>query len=219
MRERTNFWYWFGRKLVSGLMRTFGHVEVVGMENIPPVGPLIVAANHQSNADPPLVAAVFNRPLYFMGKRGLYANWFVSYFLRGFHVYPVDRDGHDVDAVGWALRLLERDRAVVIFPEGTRSRNGLKEPEDGVAYLALRAQAAIVPVAITGTERIPSYIRTAFHFQRLRVVIGQPFTLPHVEGAISRPVLRSLANMIMERIAQLLPPEYRGIYSGTPTHR
>ncbi len=219
MRKRTNFWYWFGRKFASGMMRTFGRVEVVGMENIPPFGPLIVASNHQSNADPPLLAAVFNRPLYFMGKRGLYINRVVGYFLRRFHVYPVDRDGHDVDAVGWALRLLERDQAMVVFPEGIRSRRGLREPEDGVTYLALRSQAPIVPVAITGTERIPGYIRIGFHFQRLRVVIGPPFTLPQVEGAISRPVLRSLTNVIMERIAQLLPPEYQGIYRDPPASR
>ena len=216
MHDRMNFWYWFGRMFSRTLMRTFGHIEVVGKENIPPFGPLIVAPNHQSNADPPLVAGVFDRPLYFMGKRGLFANAFVSYFMRGFHVYPVDRNGRDVGALTWAIRLLEQDRAVVVFPEGVRSPKALKPAEGGVTYLALRSRAPIVPVAITGTERIPSYIRTGFHFQRLKVVIGQPFTLPEIEGPITRPlprhVLESMSNMIMERIAQLLPPDYRGDY-------
>ena len=71
--NRMNWWYWFGRFLISRLMRTFGRVEVVGKENIPPFGPLIITPNHLNNADPPLLAVVFNRPLFFMGKRNLFS--------------------------------------------------------------------------------------------------------------------------------------------------
>ena len=214
-----NWWYWFGRLLISRLMRTFGRVEVVGMENIPPFGPLIVTPNHLNNADPPLLAAVFNRPLFFMGKRNLFINRFVSYFLRGWHVYPVNRDGRDVSSVRWALQLLDRDGALVLFPEGARNPGRLVEATDGATYLALRSQAPILPVAITGTEGIPSYPRMAFPLRRMRVVIGQPYTLPHIEGRVARPVLRSLTTQIMQRIAVLLPPEYRGVYQETTASR
>ena len=211
-----NFWYWFGRGLISVLMRTFGRVEVVGQENIPPFGPLIVVPNHQSNADPPLVSTVFDRPIWFIGNRGLFINSFASYFLRGFHVYPVDRDNRDLDAIRWSLRMLARDQALMVFPEGTRHPGSLTEATDGATYLALRSGAPLLPVAIVGTEHIPGFLRMAFPFRRLKVVIGTPYTLPSIEGRLSKEVLHSLTRDLMERIAVLLPPEYRGIY-GAPT--
>ena len=214
-----NFEYWSGRQLMRTLLPTFARVEVVGRENIPPFGPLIVTPNHQSNADPPLMAFLFDRPVWFMGKQGLFINPLVRYFLRGWHVYPISRDGGDMDAIHWALQLLRRDGALVLFPEGTRSPGGLKEGTDGATYLALRSQAPILPVGITGTEGITSYLRVGFPFRRIRVVIGPPYTLPQVEGRIARPVLRSLTTMVMERIAAQLPPEYRGVYRESASAR
>ena len=208
------FRYWLGRALAWVMMRAFGRVVVVGLENVLPYGPLIIAPNHQSNADPPLLSTVFKRPLWFMGKRGLFANPVVAYFLRGFHVYPVDRDGKDLDAVRWSIGMLSRDKVLVVFPEGTRYPGALGEGTNGAIYLALRGRAPILPVAITGTEHLRGFHRIAFPFHRLRVVIGQPYTLPDVEGRLPREVMQSLTRDLMQRIAVLLPPEYRGVYGG-----
>ena len=207
-----NFWYWLGRLLIGCLMRLFGRVEVVGMENIPPFGPLILAPNHQSNADPPLLAVLFKRPIWFMGKRGLFANGVVAYFLRAFHVYPVNRDGRDVDALRWSVDMLSRDQVLVVFPEGTRQPGAMGEGTDGATYLALRSGAPMLPVGITGTEHISGFLRVAFPFRKLKVVIGQPYTLPGVQGRLSREALHSLTEQLMLRIAALLPPEYQGVY-------
>ena len=217
--ERMNFWYWLGRLLCKGLTRTFARVEVVGRENIPPFGALIITPNHLNNADPPLVAAVFNRPLYFMGKNTLFINAFVAYFLRAFHVHPMQRNSRSITAIRWCLRQLDQDRAVVLFPEGTRSRGSLQKAGDGAAYLALKSRAPILPVAITGTEHIPNYLRAAFPFRRMKVVIGQAYSLPMAEEPFSRPLLTAMTTFMMERIADLLPPEYRGIYGGTAASR
>ena len=207
-----DFWYKFGRLLARLMMRIFGKVELVGLEKVPPVGPLIVTPNHQSNADPALLAQAFKRPLWFMGKRGLFGHFVTRYFMTGFHVYPVDRDKRDIDGLRWCLDTLNSDRALVIFPEGTRHPGGLGKATDGAVYLALKTQAPLIPVAITGTETMKSMLRVAFPFRKLRVVIGNPYTLPGVEGRIPRPVMESLSRDLMLRIAALLPLQYRGRY-------
>ncbi len=220
MRGRgLDFWYRLGRVLARIFIPTFGSIEVVGRENVPPYGPLIVAPNHQSNADPSVLVYAIGRPLWWMAKRELFSNPLNAYFMRAVHVHPIDRDGRDLEALGWAQETLAADRALVLFPEGTRSPGALSEGSDGATYIALRSGAPILPVAITGTERIRGMAKIAFHFQRLRVVIGEPFTLPVVEGRLEREVLHSLTDQVMERIAALLPPEYRGVYAGRATWR
>ncbi|MDE2765011.1 MAG: lysophospholipid acyltransferase family protein [Chloroflexota bacterium] len=205
-------WYRSAKLLARLMMPTFGRVEVEGVENVPPFGPLIIAANHQSNADPPVLVHAFPRPIWFVAKRGLFVTLPVRYILRRLHARPVARDGRDVDAVKWAIEQVAQDHALLIFPEGTRSPGALAPGGDGLAYLALRTQAPIIPVGITGTERINNYARVAFPFTRIKVAIGEPFTLPVVEGRLPRAALHSMTEMIMERIAALLPQPYRGVY-------
>ncbi len=205
-------WYKAAKLLARVMMPTFGRIEVEGVENVPPFGPLIIAANHQSNADPPVLVHAFPRPIWFVAKRGLFVTPPVRYILRRLHAYPVDRDGRDLDAVRWAMEQTAKDRALLVFPEGTRSPGALVSGEDGLAYLALRTQAPIIPVGVTGTERINNYVRVAFPLTRVKVAIGEPFTLPVVEGRLPRAALHSMTQTIMERIAALLPPAYRGVY-------
>ncbi len=194
--------------------RAFGRFEVHGAEAVPPRGPLIVVANHMSNADPPVVVAAVPRRLFIMAKRGLFANRLITKIFNDIGVYPLDRDGKDTAALRWALRLLERDGALLLFPEGTRSKDAqLHKALTGVAYVALRSQAPVLPVAIAGTERIPGFLRIAMPLCRIRVWIGQPFTLPNLEGRVSRELLESLTDMMMYRIAAMLPEQYRGYYA------
>ena len=212
-RPRIDCLYRLGRLLARIFIPTFGSIRVTGRENVPPAGPLIIAANHQSNADPPALVYAVPRPLNFMAKRDLFVNPLVGWFLRALHVYPVDRDGRDVDALRWALRMLGAGETLLIFPEGTRSPGALSEASDGLAYLALSSGAPVLPVAITGTERIRGMFRIPFHFQRLSVAIGEPFTPPAPAGRIERAALRDATREIMARVAALLPPSYRGAYA------
>jgi 1-acyl-sn-glycerol-3-phosphate acyltransferase len=109
--------------------------------------------------------------------------------------------------------MLAEDKAVVVFPEGHRSPDHtMKEGMAGVVYLALKSQAPILPVGLYGTEKIGSW-RMPFPMCRLSANIGQPFTLPVIDGKPSRAVMHSLLTMVMGRIANLLPEEYRGVYS------
>ena len=206
-------WYRLGRLLSRVFIPTFGSIRVTGREHVPQGGPLIIVANHQSNADPPVVVYAIPRPVYFMAKRSLFRGPVVSYLLRAVHVYPVNRDGRDVDALKWALRTLDSGKALLVFPEGTRSPGGLRRATDGLAYLALSSGAPVLPVGITGTERIRGMFRIAFHFQRLHVTVGEPFTLPRSGERIDREQLQAATGEVMRRIAALLPPSYRGAYA------
>jgi 1-acyl-sn-glycerol-3-phosphate acyltransferase len=207
------FLYRRGHNLARFCFRVFGRLEISGAECVPPHGPLIVVCNHISLNDPPLLVAAIPRPLYFIGKQELFRNPLSRFWMRAFHVSPFNRSGAGIDAVRVLLQNLGRDRAVVIFPEGHRSPDHtLQKGMLGVVYLALKSQAPILPVAVTGTQNFPFW-RIPFPFNRMKTSIGPPFTLPVIEGKPSREVMASLLDMVMGRIADQLPPEFRGAYS------
>ena len=197
---------------------TFVRWEVEGREAAPPNGRLLVVANHLANPDTPVLVAAIPRKVHFLAHEGLFHNPIAAAAFRSWGVHPLTRQGKDFAAMRWALQSLEREEAVGLFPEGTRSPEGMRKALSGIAYIAMKSQAPILPVGITGTEKIPGYWRIAFAFHKIRVTIGSPFTLPTVEGRLDRPVLDSLTELIMLRIAALLPEGYRGVY-GTATGR
>ena len=204
--------YSMGKGLARMCFSAFARWEVQGVEAVPPRGRLLVVANHQSNADPPVVVASLPRRVRFLGKQELFNLPVLSTVMRAWGVYPMRRSGQDAEALRWILRTLEQEQAAVLFPEGTRSRRGMRKANHGVAFVALKANAPILPVGITGTENLQSFWRIPFPLCRIKVNIGQPFSLPDIEGRVEHAVLDSLTDMIMERVAALLPKEYRGVY-------
>ncbi|MCH7736457.1 MAG: 1-acyl-sn-glycerol-3-phosphate acyltransferase [Chloroflexi bacterium] len=212
--KNATVFYRAGNLMARICFRAFARLEIAGSECVPPYGPLIVVSNHLSLNDPPLLVASISRPLFFIGKKELFGNPISRFFMGAFHVSPFDRSGTGIDALRVLMQNLERDRAVVIFPEGTRSPDHtMQKGMLGVVYLALKTQAPILPVAITGTHTFPLW-RVPFPFRRMKASIGQPFTLPVIEGKPSRAVMSSMLDMVMGRIADQLPPEYRGVYGG-----
>jgi len=204
----TTIFYRIAYSVVRLCLRSFGRLHVTGQEYIPPYGPLIVVANHLSYNDPPLIASVVTRPLDFLGKKELFSNTFVGYFMRRFRVYPIDRSG-GAEAMNIAMNLLGNDHALAIFPEGQRSPAfTLQKAKPGAAYLALKSQAPILPIAVYGTEKYPPW-RMLFPFRKLHVNIGSPFTLPVIEGNYTKGVINGASDIIMGRIADLLPDEYK----------
>jgi len=184
----------------------------LGKENIPNQGPLLVVSNHVNLADPPLVGVSLGRKAIFMAKEELFRSKFSSYFISGFGAFPVHRGQLDRKALRQAEKVLTGNMALIMFPEATRSRNAQLQPAfPGAALVALRSGAPILPVGITGTERIKG-IAWLLHRPRLIVNFGCPFNLPPKDGKLTKIKLTEQANSIMERIAELLPAEYRGNY-------
>ena len=202
--------------LLRGLARTcfklFRKTSIEGLENIPPYGPLIAVSNHVSYNDPPYIAAIFPRPVFFLGKKELFKNKILGSIMRNVNVISLDRSGVGLSGLKSAMELLNEDQVVVIFPEGTTSdTGGLIKGRSGVSYLAIKSECPILPISITGTNHFPAW-RLWMPLKKVHVNIGAAFTPPIVHGNISNDVLNSITDTIMVRIAYLLPPELRGVY-------
>lgn len=189
--------------------------EVIGRENAPLEGPLIIASNHLNNADPPAVALAFPRFPTFMAKREMIGWPILGAAFRIFGAFPVRRGGADLAAIRTASEVVNAGKMLVMFPEGTRSRTGgLTKGHPGTALIALRTGAPIIPVAVTGTKKItwPWIFIKPLSVPRVTVTLGEPFTLPAVDK-INGEAATEATKLIMEKIAELLPPEYRGVYA------
>ena len=187
--------------------------RVRGSDNIPGEGPLLIVANHLNLADPPLLGVSLSRKVVFMAKEELFRSRFSGYFVRSFGAFPVHRGQVDREALRQAKRVLADGLALVMFPEAMRSNNAqLQSAFPGSALIALRSGAPILPVGITGTEKIEG---VAWILRRpvITVNIGHPFYLPSVNSRLTKVEMAELTNFIMGRIAELLPPEYRGNYA------
>lgn len=134
-------------------------------------------------------------------------------FIRAFGAFPVHRGEMDREALRHAVRVLEQGLVLGMFPEGTRSPNAqLQQAHLGTALIALRSGAPILPVGINGTEKVKGVKEVVFGHPHITVTIGQPFFLPTNEDKVNSAQLKELTDLIMSRIAELLPESYRGVY-------
>lgn len=206
--------YYAGRFLTRMLLFLLAQWQVRGRENIPEQGPLLIVANHINLADPPILAVSIRRKAMFMAKEELFRSRFSRFFVRNFGAFPIRRGRLDRGALRRAEQLLARGLALIMFPEGQRSKNARLQPAfAGSALVAVRSDVPILPVGITGTEKIKG---RAWLFRRPRITvnIGHPFYLPAVNGKLTRAELVRLTNFMMEHIAELLPSKYRENYDG-----
>ncbi len=148
----TGWLQWFA-DAVGWALRWWFRLRVEGASNLPRSGPVVIAMNHESALDIPLIVVACPRRIVFMAKKELYKNRFVSWSLRMLGGFRVDRDRFDLRAVQRAKTVLDAGRVLGMYPEGTRSPGELLPFLDGAAWVALRAGAPIVPCAISGTER------------------------------------------------------------------
>ncbi len=202
------------RLLAHLVVRIIVRLQVEGLENIPRDTAVILAPNHISSADIPLVAYPVPRVVHFMAKAELFQARFLGGFIRCLGAFPVRRGESDREALRVAERLLAEGEVVAIFPEGHRSEErALIEAHTGVALIAMRADAPVVPVAIWGTEQALHGWRYLWNRPTVTIHYGEPMKL-RIGGArrTSADVKRN-TDEIMGHIAAMLPPRYRGVYA------
>jgi 1-acyl-sn-glycerol-3-phosphate acyltransferase len=201
--------------------RALSRISVEGaIDQIPSEGPIILAANHASNLDAIVIGSWLiprlGRRIHWLGKKELFAWPLVGWAAANGGVHPVDRGRADVEAFRLAQRILDEGNILFVFPEGTRSPDGaLQAGQEGVAVLAIRTGAPIVPIAISGSNRVwPKGQRLPHPGGRVTVRIGPPFRPAELlpPGTDRRTAKGLVTTMIMERIAALLPPAQRGAY-------
>ena len=213
--------------LLRGLMRTVVRTYLVGLftlrgtENIPRTGSLIICSNHQGTIDPPLVPAFVPRgDTWTMAKSEFFRKAWMAFMFRKYHAFPVVRHTADRAAVRQAFDLLKAGKALIMYPEGTRIESGgLGSPEPGAGFIAQKAESPFLPVALTGTrECLP---KGAWWPRRVRVTVtfGKPFLVMRKRADGSRISHEEASDAIMVAIAELLPPDQRGVFSDLDSYR
>ena len=209
---------WFyhpGSGIAGGLMSLLGGARIEGVEHLPREGAFILAANHCSQVDPPLLGWAtghqIGRVVHFMAKEEMRSWPVIGWLAERSGVFFVRRGEGDRASQRTALDLLAKGKPIAIFPEGTRSRDGrMREARAGAALLAIRSGAPIIPVGIAGTHRMFPRGSKLPHRTRVTFRIGRPFSLPHQPtGRIDRAALATGTQRIADEIAAMLPPAQR----------
>lgn len=214
--------------VLRGVFGAAARVRYEGPATLPQAGPLLLVVNHTSNIDPPLVAAWLQprlgRPIQFLAKEQLFVPA-LRPLLEHAGAILVRAGGSDVQAYHDALVVLRGGGVVGLFPEGTRSADGLLgEAHPGVALLALRAGAPILPVGVSGAQRfLPRQGRIPALGTRITIRVGDPFTVAGAEvvpgsggAGQRRQRTEAVTAEIMTRLAALIVPAQRGRWGGAP---
>jgi len=199
-----NFLYWFSRSAVKLGFILFFRPTITGLENVPKTGGVILASNHISHLDPPLVGTTCSRKVHFLAKTELFRGLF-GWYMSNIGQVEVER-GKGKEAVDVAVELLQKGLCICIFPEGTRSRTGeIQKPHTGVVVIAARSGCPIVPVLVEGAfEIMPPKSKFPRLFRKIKIKYGKPFYLSSEENDItSKDRMRQTAEGIMERIKAL----------------
>ena len=212
-------WYRVVRGVVAFLLRILCRLDIRGKDNIPQEGPYLLLTNHLHWLDPHALAVAFPYRAHLFAAEKWEKHWFLGPLFRSLDAIFVQRGEVDRKALRKALAVLKGGGVLGMAPEGTRSKTGaLQRGRNGAAYMAFRTGAKLVPVVITGQEEVFSSLRRGRR-ATVRVVFGEPFEPPRVEGKATAAQVQALSREIMYRLAAMLPPKYRGVYADVAEKR
>lgn len=211
---------WLMRTLTRGLL-IGGLFKVYGRKNVPRTGALLICPNHAGSVDPPLVPAFTPRKdIWSMAKSEYFKPGPGRFWFTGYNSFPVVRHTADRVALKRSFDLLRDGHALVIYPEGTRTPDGvLVKPEAGAGFIAQKAGCAVLPVAMTGTRQVMPKGSKWPHRGPVTLTFGKPFRVQTKRPDGTRISHDEASDAIMVHIAELLPPEMRGAFSDLESHR
>lgn len=209
------------RRMATFLLHRLSNLTIVGQENVPETGPIIVVANHFSALDVAAMAACIDRPMEFLGGHHFVngPRW-LMWLPKLYGFYEVHRGSVSRNAMRASTAVLAQKGFLMIFPEGGAWAHVLRPARPGAALLASMTNARILPVGLDGLPQMFPSLRKGFRSE-VTIRIGKPFGPLHAEGRgrQRREQLDRLGDDIMQHIATLLPPERRGVYSDDPALR
>jgi 1-acyl-sn-glycerol-3-phosphate acyltransferase len=185
--------------------------DVFGTENFPTDGPFLIASNHASHLDPPIVGSQVARQMRFFARKSLWNSRISSWWLDHVETIPVERDSGDIGAIKRVLQAIKEDRAVVLFPEGTRSPDGLlQKAKAGVGLMACKTGVPVVPCRVYGS--FAAFGKGA-KFPRfgspVTIVFGPPIPASDYDDpSVGKARYETAAQRIMSHIAAIPEPQY-----------
>ena len=186
--------YKFVLSLFTVFSKVFYKYEVIGAENVPDEGNIILAANHKSNLDPIFVAsAIKNRTVATIGKKELFKNKILATILNKINVIPIDRDNPGISTIKTILKKLKEGYAIGIFPEGTRIKgNGFGEAKAGLSLFAIKGKANVIPISIISNYKL---------FNKVTIYIDKPISFEeYYKQKLSTEDYEKLSSDVLEVI-------------------
>ncbi len=203
-------WYRFCRALFRIYFRLYHRGRILHAERVPPEGPCLLAANHVSFLDPPFVGLCCDREGFYLARDTLFQNPLTGWLLRSWNCVPVKREGGDLGGLRMILRLLREGKAVLMFPEGTRSPDGQLQPaRAGIGMIVARTRSPIVPVRVFGTDNAMPRGVSLPRPAQVTIVFGEPFVYPmpadfeELPAERQKALYQAIGDEVMRRIAAL----------------
>jgi len=197
------FFYKLCHRVVFTFFKLVYGFKVAGAENIPESGRIILASNHISAFDPPAIGVATKRMLFYLAKKELFSIPILSTIIRHLNTIPIDRGAGDIKALKMFTDSLQREHAVLLFPEGTRSRDGkIGEAREGIGFIASKTESDIIPCFIRGTNDLR---RNFLSRTGIRVYFGERIEFKHYKNLQlpKRQLYKKISNDVLTRIKQL----------------
>jgi 1-acyl-sn-glycerol-3-phosphate acyltransferase len=211
LSERRTFTYRVCAALVSGISKVLFRPTVIGAENIPLNGPVIIAPIHRSNVDFALTLFISKRKVFFMAKDSLFRVPLLGPLITHLGAFPIHRGSADRESMAYSEAVLKQGHALVLFPEGTRKEGLSVAPlHDGAMFVAARTGATIVPVGIGGSDRAMPKGAKLPRPSKIRIVVGAPLNPPSSESRVSRSALSAKSEELRTALENVYHESLRG---------
>jgi 1-acyl-sn-glycerol-3-phosphate acyltransferase len=198
--------YWFGWSLFGSAYRALFGLKVVGREHLVTDGPVLVASNHESFLDPPLVGTLYQDEMFYLARKTLMKGPVLTWIYRAWNSIPVDQDRPDMTSLKTIIKLLNSGKRVLVFPEGERSLDGvIGVAQPGVGLIAVKSNAVIQPIRIRGAREALPRGSGRIRFNQISLHIGPPIRLTEDEltTAKGKHGYQHIADRIMAAIQAL----------------